>query len=180
MCLPKKTIRNERGFTFVEILVSLVIISFIGMILFTGASRAQTVLKNISEMSITNNRLLQYTNYLRSSAAQVKVPFWIREISFVEKEDSLEIPYFRGEKDSYLVIGRTDHFLTIDSRNSPVERPLQTFGPFHSINFHPMVDENGSTSSIKTIVELDDGPKTQITVIARFGTFPISFSAEYE
>ena len=90
---------SENGFTFIEVLVSLLIISLVGMVLYASFSAGfRGIEKSKAEMR-TAVRRLQTDSIIRSAAGSVRIPYWITEYEMTAAGETLEFPWYDGEKE---------------------------------------------------------------------------------
>ena len=105
--------RGEAGFTFVEVMVSLVLASLLGVALLGGLRSGQDLIGRATRDAARTARLVQLEALVRRGARQVRIPYWVREVEVGRGEDWLAIPYRRGEPSGRLVLRRRDGRLLI-------------------------------------------------------------------
>ena len=75
---PKTSSRNEQGFTFVEILVSMLLLSVLGLVIWSALARGQGLVQRTFQGTLEAVRVLQLDTGLRKAAGRVRVPYWER------------------------------------------------------------------------------------------------------
>lgn len=84
------------GFSYIEAVVSLLIISLIGVLL---ASVYSISIKSISKMRIKINDSVEHLRVddeLRDFISCVDYPFWVKEYKVDSSENSITVEYFKG------------------------------------------------------------------------------------
>ena len=109
----KNTIIDSSGFTLVETLIAITLISLIGIPVFTVFSDTVSFSGRVKDLNHWNKELIQMERVLRKSAREVQIPFWIREIGISKESGSLIIPYWNSDADSVLEIKIADTYLEI-------------------------------------------------------------------
>jgi len=109
----KNNINDSSGFTLVETLIAITLISLIGIPVFTVFSDTVSFSRRVKDLNRWNKELIQIERVLRKSAREVQIPFWISEIGISKESDSLIVPYWKGDKNSVLEINNTDTYLEI-------------------------------------------------------------------
>lgn len=181
---------NKDGFTFLEILVSLVLLSVLASVLVFGVFRAQNLFGLITDRAISGVKLLQLDTSVRSLAANVRIPFWMDTVEINQKETLLAIPYLDGDPTQYLIFEtRSEHLYTrIEKRepyltephlwrrwigeelSKPSSRAERSFGPFTDIRFELAVDEESRMLGVGLYVTLLDKDDREVFILARFGS----------
>jgi prepilin-type N-terminal cleavage/methylation domain-containing protein len=105
--------RSDRGFTFIEVLISLTILSLISLVVWGGLRNARTLIERISYRGSATAKVVQLDSFLRSSCLKVRPPFWLAALEVQSSEDRLSIPYYEGEPDRHLVLEVDGSYLTI-------------------------------------------------------------------
>ncbi|MCK5671905.1 MAG: prepilin-type N-terminal cleavage/methylation domain-containing protein [Spirochaetales bacterium] len=98
----KKTIKNNRGFTLIETLIAIVLVSLIGIPVFTVFSDTVGFTKKIKDLNHWNGELIKLERVLRKSVGEVQIPYWINNIEVTEGTGIMTIPYWNGDADLVL------------------------------------------------------------------------------
>jgi len=109
----KNTINDSSGFTLVETLIAITLISLIGIPVFTVFSDTVGFTEKVKNLNRWNRELIKLERTLRKSVAEVQIPFWISDIGISKECESLIVPYWNGDKNSVLEIKKTDTDLEI-------------------------------------------------------------------
>ncbi len=106
------------GFTFLETVISLVIVSVIGLSAAGLFASAASFEKKTNSQINSNNQLLLLDRYMRLHVSRIKIPYWVdirQEPGFISDQQHLSIPFFEGEEDSILDIDLHNGILRIET-----------------------------------------------------------------
>jgi prepilin-type N-terminal cleavage/methylation domain-containing protein len=93
----------EDGFSFIEVLVSLLIISLVGVVLYASFSTGFRAIEKAQTEVRTAVRHLQADHLIRSAAGAVEIPYWVTDYEMAAGENTLDLPWYEGEKESKTV-----------------------------------------------------------------------------
>ena len=163
---PFSRARNEEGFTFLEVLVGLVILSFLGAALAGSVSAALRTALRIDASLRRSSRMLRIDDTLRSLAARVRTPYWAASHAVSTVEGELRVGWLDGDPDRRLSIGFHDGVLTIGDGES-----ASRFDGIDGALFSLTEDEESRVSCLR--LELDFGGSRELTIVARLGGEPL-------
>ena len=154
---------SEEGFTLLETLVAMVVLSAIGI----GVWAAVTV----SSQSVTRSRasgraaaeLLQIDDRLRACVSRVCAPWWSPAPTIQGGGGSWSIPYLDGAADRSLGISWKDAALLIDD-GATVSR----YPGFTSASVAPALDADRRPFGVE--LALEGRYLGRVTIVARFGS----------
>ena len=170
-------LKNEDGFTFIEIMIALIITSLLGIVIWQGLARGSSLIEKISMSSSETVKVLQMEESIRTVTSKVIIPFWEDAIKIEEEDDKLSIPYFEAERDKFLSIKIEDDYLLIgSSKNKEEEQNIHLFGPFSEVDFELVYSEDDEIIGIKYMLQHTKKSFDTITIIARFGSNPFWIS----
>jgi prepilin-type N-terminal cleavage/methylation domain-containing protein len=109
----KEIIKNNRGFTLIETLIAITLVSLIGLPFFIVTSDTVSFTGKIKDLNRWNKELIQLERVLRKSVGEVQIPFWISGIELTEEEGPISIPYWNGDVSSVLEIDIENTILKI-------------------------------------------------------------------
>jgi len=111
--------KGDKGFTFIEVIVSVVIISIISFSLWLGFNTSIRLLFVIPEVTEKSNKLLTLNNIFQNGLERITIPFWISEYDEVPEyeleEDRAVLPYFDGIMKRFLVLEFVEQYFTINT-----------------------------------------------------------------
>lgn len=168
-CSPLSPARSDRGFTFIEVLVSLTVLSLIAVVVWAALSNARTLIDKISYRGSTTAKTVQLDTFLRSSCRKVRPPFWLTALEVTSADGRLSIPYYDGEPDRHLVLEVEGSYLTV--RSEPGEESLR-FGPFEEIALGTISQEGQLPWGVE--VRLQTERATPLTLTCRLGAVPLA------
>lgn len=171
LSLLKKCLKNNHGFTFLEILISLFLFSLLSMVLWSGLSSAQGLIGKIFQEASHSAKILQLDDFVREAALKVKIPFWVKEIEIEAEDDRLAIPWLDGDSEDFLVFRKQNNRIMISYQNSG---QLLSFGPFADINVELQEYENGLIWGVKLTIPASSNADYKTVISAQFGSAPLS------
>lgn len=95
----KNTHKNNSGFTLIETLIAITLVSLIGLPVFMVTSDTVSFTGKIKNLNRWNKELVQLERVLRKSVGEVQIPFWISDIELTEEAGRLSVPYWNGDAD---------------------------------------------------------------------------------
>lgn len=104
----KNTLINNSGFTIIETLVAITLISLIGLPVFMVTSDTVTFTKKIKDINCWNGELIKLERVVRKSVGEVQIPFWISNIEVTEGIGTMIVPYWNGDRGLVLEMGIED------------------------------------------------------------------------
>jgi type II secretory pathway pseudopilin PulG len=157
----------EAGFSFVEILVTLLLLSALGLVLLSGLVGAQGLLRKTIQRTAFAVKILQVDTALRQAMGRVRVPFWLAPESAVSQEGSLlAISFLDGDPQQRLTLELRDGRIRIAQSGGA----WNSFGPFPGAGLKLFRDEAGRPQGVE--VSIDRGGETT-RILARFGCNPL-------
>lgn len=168
-----------------EILVSLLLLSVLGLVVWTGLARGQGLILRTFDAAAGSMRLLQLDTALRAAAGRVRVPYWEGDAGASSDAHSISVPWLDGYPDRRLSLETDGAKLLLsstDREGREVRRAV--FGPFASVALGLARSPEGEVCGI--LVSLGAAPgapgaqTTQTaqgaqgtTLAARFGGQPL-------
>ncbi|MBN1697777.1 MAG: prepilin-type N-terminal cleavage/methylation domain-containing protein [Spirochaetales bacterium] len=180
--LPAKN--KEDGFTFIEILVSVVILSVLGFSIWTGFIGVMNLIGSVPEATEKAQKLLALDSYLMQVCGAIKIPFWMPEAEIEEESDKVILPFYDGKKENMLSIEYKDKYIIIttsiieeeetDEDEESGETYIPTFkaGPYDEVTFEIVsTKEEGLIGLDVSILETYDEYEP-VKIFVRFGSYP--------
>jgi prepilin-type N-terminal cleavage/methylation domain-containing protein len=172
---------RENGFTFIEVLVSVTILSILGFAIWIGFISVINLIQTVPEATEKGQNLLNLDTYLRHSCEEILVPFWMPEYEYEEESDRVVLPYYGGKEENILSIEYKDKYITItpsiieedetEDESEPLP-PSFKAGPYDEVRFEVISTKEegliGLEVSILETFEEYEGVK----IFARFGSYP--------
>ncbi len=161
--MSEKANKNNSGFTLVETLIAITLISLIGIPVFMVFSETLGFTEKIKDLNRWNKELIQLENVLRKSVAEVQVPFWISDIELTEGVDIIRVPYWNGDVNSVLEMQIEDTILKITT-----PRGSTIFKGYDGVEFDFLKDNGSGTIGLSIVVKKTK--KENITFQCAFGS----------
>ena len=108
-----KTIIKNSGFTLIETLVAITLVSLIGIPVFMVSSDTLSFTGKVKGLNRWNRELIQLERVLRKSVGEVQIPFWISDPELTEGNGTVTIPYWNSDADLSFEIKIADTVLNI-------------------------------------------------------------------
>ena len=140
--------KKESGFTLVEALIALTIVSLIGIPVFMVFSETVTFTGKIKDLTRWNRELIGLESVLRKSVLQIRIPFWISDIEVSEGITILKVPYWMGDVNSFLEIEGNDGNLNI---STPDESTI--FKGYEDFEFDYLKESQSQTVGISLVIK---------------------------
>jgi prepilin-type N-terminal cleavage/methylation domain-containing protein len=175
---PSRT--GEDGFTLIELMVTVAITALIGLVVWQGAVQAQRTTDRMSIHSHTTIRTLQVERSLREQMKRIQIPYWIGslELSIDEDAGEVEIPFYEGEADSFLVVKQSYASLLVGIKSGQAEEMsyVQQFDGISGIRFDIIENDTGALLGIQYQVYITEKNDQPIVITAGFGANPFWFT----
>lgn len=158
----------EAGFSFIEILVSMLLSAVLGLVLWSGLSNGEGLVRKTILRSSQAVEILQLDSALRRELERIRVPFWARSQTAVSQEGSiLSISWLEGYAERRLSLEvRASTILIGETAGGR----MAAFGPFENVRMRLLPDETGRPRGVEISVERGGQP---VLIAARFGGNPL-------
>jgi prepilin-type N-terminal cleavage/methylation domain-containing protein len=167
--------KSKSGFTYIEMMVALIILSLVGVLVWQGISASGKLLDKISVSSSTTMRLMQTEESVRELVGKIRIPFWINAMELEEGEGEIAVPFYEGRGENLLIIKYEDGSLIIGNRGTDEEQMhgVKSFGPFSNAEIGVARSEEGELFGITVVLYPVKSPLKPLYITARFGSNPI-------
>jgi hypothetical protein len=165
----KKKNNPEGGFTLIEVLFTIFLLSVLGLVIVSAIITGQRLYEKNQKAIESSFSLLQLDSFLRKYASRIIPPFWVLPDSLSFDCLPCEIPYYNGDPNKALAILFEEGMLKI---KLPEEEYEPAFGPYEDVKIGPALNQEDDLVGLEVILTLKN--KEEITITARFGGFPIS------
>jgi prepilin-type N-terminal cleavage/methylation domain-containing protein len=158
--------RREQGFTLVEVLIGMAIMSILGLAVWTAVTVGLRTAGRLHDGALANARLLLLDDRLREAVGRVRVPWWIAEPAVETAPGAWSIPWLDGEPDRKLVISWHDEAVWIDDGQYVSRHPGMT-----SVVVQPGLEGRDAALGITLAAVRSD--TTSVRIVARYGSAPV-------
>jgi len=104
---------NEEGFTLVEVLVALALLSTLGLFVWAASASGEKSLRRIADGVRRSAEILELDAVVRSYAQRVLTPYWLQAPRLELSPGSLSVSYLDGSQDTALQISFGGQTLTV-------------------------------------------------------------------
>jgi prepilin-type N-terminal cleavage/methylation domain-containing protein len=153
---------GEEGFTLLETLVGMVILSALAVGAWTATTVAWRSVARFRESALSGVQLLKLDDRLRDCAARVRPPWWGGEPCLQAAGRTWSISCLDGDPDKTLTLAWRDGVLWIDDGTRVSRHP-----GFSSAALSPALDEAGAPLGIELSLERERFGG--LAIIARYG-----------
>lgn len=153
------------GFTFIEVIIAMLIFSIVSIPVFTVFSRIIRVTEKIKTTNRYTQKLISLDDFLKNVVSEIQFPFWMvlkEDTPLLNGKNHLEIPYWKGKRNSVLKIDCIDDVLSVASPDGT--RIFKGWKGFHSV---PLRDTEGRITGIT--LTLKKGEKREVRFLCAFG-----------
>jgi competence protein ComGF len=99
--------KNDDGFTYIEVIVAISIIAFSSFVIFSGISTAIESTDKVMTNNRINNEVILFEYYFRKAVNEIEFNYWDREID----TDSIQV----SQEDGYLLLKSGDEIYRFSS-----------------------------------------------------------------
>ncbi len=107
-----KKLTDERGVTFVETIVSLILLSLLMISLFRLSTSLIPGMKQDLTAFTEHNRELMAADAFRRFLGDVRPPWWLPEYEPEQKGNTWDFPWYKGMEEDHLVIGFEEEMIS--------------------------------------------------------------------
>ena len=152
----------ENGFTVLEVLVGLAILSLLGIGVWSGVAASLRAASRVHEAVLANARLLQLDDRIRAAAGRIVPPWWDRGPEIQELQAEWRVPMVDGYPEKFLVVAFKDGVLSVDDGDF-----VSLFPGFTSVSLTPAWEGESGLRCLR----LDVAGKgiDPLSISARFG-----------
>jgi len=157
---------SEQGFTLVEVLIGMAILSILGVGVWSGVTVALRTAERFHARALANARLLQLDDRFRECAGRILAPWWISGPSLSTTGGSWSVAWLDGDPKRKLVLSFSEGVLSVDD-GAYVSR----YPGLSSASLAAGLDgRNESLGMTLTVEGKDIGHKA---IVARYGSAPV-------
>lgn len=111
---------KTNGFTFIEVILSVLIISLISISMSQWFSQILHSSNNIYNRTINSKNLIFIRNILKKELSQIKPPWWIGENNFTIEEENYTFNWHDGEENELLILQSDSTGISINIQKNDI------------------------------------------------------------
>ena len=166
--LSNRSCDSTAGFTLLETLVTLMLVSLLALVLSAGVIGSQRLIDTAIGTAASTIKILQLDRYLRRTVGRIVVPYWVGPVKLDTAANALELPYLDGEPELILVLEPRKRGIVVKTPEDPDGRG---FGPCGEVAAEPIM-RDGTLVGVR--VEIEGGRSRRIvTIDAAIGSNPL-------
>jgi len=153
------------GFTFVEIIITMLIFSIVSIPVFTVFSRIIHVTEKIKTANRHTWEIISLDDFLKNAVSEIRFPFWMalkKDTPYMNGKNHIAVPYWKGKRNSALIVDCTDGVLSV---TSPDETRI--FKGWEAFISQPLQDKGGRITGITLL--LKKGGTGEVRFLCAFG-----------
>jgi prepilin-type N-terminal cleavage/methylation domain-containing protein len=152
----------ENGFTVLEVLVGMAILSLLGIGVWSGVAASLRSASRLRAAVLANARLLQLDDRIRQAAGRIVPPWWAKGPEIQELQGEWRVPLVDGYPEKFLVVAFKDGVLSVDDGDF-----VSLFPGFTSVSVTPAWEGESGFRGLR----LDVAGKgiDPLSISARFG-----------
>jgi prepilin-type N-terminal cleavage/methylation domain-containing protein len=153
---------GEEGFTLLEVLVGMVVLSLLGIGVWTAVAVAGRSMERFRESVRAGSQVLQLDDRFRACADRVRPPWWGGEPDLVAAGGAWRISCLDGDPDRALTLSWQDGVLAIDDGEL-----VARYRGLTDVELAPARDPAGRQLGVE--LRLTAEPLGRFTIVARYG-----------
>ncbi len=154
---------GEAGFTLVEVIAGMVVLSLVGAGVWTAAAASLRSAARLEARARANARLLMLDDLLRDEVGRIRAPWWQRPPEVEGLTGAWRIPWLDGDPDRALALTFKEGSLLIDNSSSTM-----SFDGFTSVDVKPATADSGAPFGLIVVLESERSPP--VTLVCRYGS----------
>ena len=166
--------KKEDGFTIIEVLVAMTIMSILGITMWMGFSAAVSLIHTVPESSRLIQEIIALDSILREYISRVRVPFWLPELDYYIDTTSALFPYYEGIETKFLQIEYYDNEIylkTFEEESDEEPETIYHTGPFTYVNFSEVSEKKLGLLGLEITLKHEHERIEEFTIFARLGGY---------
>ena len=165
-CSSTRPTGAQDGFTLLEILAGLLIMSILGVSIWGGVSACIRVTSRIHDTALASTRILAMDDTLRNLAGRIRAPYWASEYLIENAEGEMRIAYLDGDPAKSMVLKMAGGALSVFDGVT-----TYAYQGFAGVSAQAAADKDGNVFGISVTVE--EKGRAPFSITARFGSAPV-------
>jgi prepilin-type N-terminal cleavage/methylation domain-containing protein len=172
--------KPEDGFTFMEVIAAMAIMSILGVTVWMGFAAAVNLIQSVPVSVELVQSYMVLDTIVREYISRVKPPFWQPELDYYMDSTSVIYPFYEGVEEQFLQIEYLDNHLYLstnardedeeeDEGDSEEVRELYRSGPFSYIYFSEISEKGLGIIGLEITLKPEHEKIDEFTIFARIG-----------
>lgn len=139
------------GFTFIEVIITMLIFSIVSIPVFTVFSRIIHVTEKIKTANRYTREIISLDDFLNNAVSEIQFPFWMalkKDTPYMNGKNHIEVPYWKGKRNSALILDCKDGVLSVISPDE-----TRIFKGWEAFISQPLRDKEGRITGIVLILK---------------------------
>ena len=162
--------RGEAGFTFVEILVAMMLMATLTVVVTSGFLSGQGLLQRTIRTATESSQLLRTRETLRRAAARIRIPWWSGPVVVQEQDGEVAIPWVDGNPAASLRLVRKGTMLVV---SLGADGTVSALGPFLDSTPALARDGAGRPWGLRVDVRSGSADRPAVEIVVPFGSVPL-------
>jgi prepilin-type N-terminal cleavage/methylation domain-containing protein len=166
---------REDGFTFIELIVAMTIMSIIGVSMWIGFTAAVKLVHRIPESTEMMQEFLGLDNLLREHVGRIKIPFWEPELEYYIDSSTAQFPFYEGVETKYLLVEFNESELiikTFDEEGEDEPEVIFRSGPYAYVSFSEVEEKKIGILGLEVTLKPEHENVEEFSIFARIGGYP--------
>lgn len=108
-----KKLSSDKGFTFIEVFIAVVLIGILSTIILISSNRIVSSMNQGKENLDKRYQLLSLRLLLKKETQNIINPWFLKDYKIEDSKDGIILYYYKGNKDSYLELQSNEVGVTI-------------------------------------------------------------------
>jgi prepilin-type N-terminal cleavage/methylation domain-containing protein len=161
---------SQGGFTLMETLVAMTVVSLIMIILSLALSSSAGAMEGAKNRALFGIGLLRTDSLIRDRIGAVAVPYWERAEAKIDGSSAM-IPWYRGEREGYVRIAVEEGTLVMETWDKQKKERITLLSDLDGADFSLL--RNGENDTYGVGVACLRG-QNSYHILSAFSTFPLT------
>jgi prepilin-type N-terminal cleavage/methylation domain-containing protein len=166
---------REDGFTFMEVIVAMAIMSLIGVSMWLGFTAAVKLIHRIPESTQMMQEFLGLDNMLREHVSRISIPFWEPQLDYYIDSSAAQFPFYEGIKTKYLLVEFYESELimrTFEEESEDEPEVIYRSGPYTYVSFTEVEEKSVGILGFEVTLKPEHENVEEFSIFARLGGYP--------
>ena len=165
---------SQDGFTLIEVLIAMFIMSILGMTVWMGFAVAVNLIHTVPQSTKLMQEFITLDSVLREYMSRVRLPFWQPELNYYIDSTSALFPFYEGVEKKFLLIEFMDNEIYLKTFNEDDEEEDETLfhtGPFQYVYFNEVSEKKQGLIGLEIVLKPEHEKLDEFTIFTRLGGY---------